>query len=446
MSIEESIEAFKNNRLEIDCVDMTLRQVNEDNPIVYRGKGTIRQTVDGKVSFKLFVNRTENNDKFVDLKRFFAAKSGEILPEDNYYSLSATAFDRTVWGAGRLLIHAAWPVDGEPIVTGDLSTVSTEWEMSEPSHYLRLHFLEAADIPCVVDTYKFSAGACDFEVRSEHYEFTIEATSKQALDAYFQTRIQEALRFLLAKSVTWRIMLRQDGLKRRLELASTTPRAAKTRLDPPIGAPSHSHIEDSWRLFSNYLTYVIKNSRRFDWHVCSYHLHNACEASANSLDAWAVGLSVAVEGIASLIQVEKSNDELEELAKLQEYVLKHINLHESYGKYSSRLKGLLNMMMNVRVQDRLRRLEEQGYVGEGAIDAWSSLRNRHVHPDESELRSMEPEYLQRLFDRINKVTVLMYNVVFALIDYEGTYTDYGSRNYPTRNFPLAPRTELHPPH
>jgi len=42
-----------------------------------------------------------------------------------------------------------------------------------------------------------------------------------------------------------------------------------------------------------------------------------------------------------------------------------------------------------------------------------------------------------LFDRINKVTVLMYHIVFALIGYQGRFTDYGRRNYPIRNFPLG---------
>jgi hypothetical protein len=218
-------------------------------------------------------------------------------------------------------------------------------------------------------------------------------------------------------------------------LASAVPRSAKTRLDPPI-AVGHAFLGDSWRLFSLYFDYVIRTTPHPYWNTCSYHLHNACEASANSVDAWAVGLSVALEGIANLIPFVPDPTETAELEHLRSDVLAQIATREQHKKHHKRLEGLLGPLTLIRAQDRLRWLAEQRRADPRHVAAWSSLRNRHVHPGERDLRSVEPEKFQRLFDLMNQVTVLMYHAVFHLIGYEGKYTDYASRNYPTNDYPL----------
>jgi hypothetical protein len=120
MSVNDTIQDFKHGRLQIDCGEMTLVQMNEENPISYRGKGYIRHTSDDNLMFKIFVDQIKNNDKFRDLKRTITVNSGQILPENSYFRLSGTAFDRTVWSADRFTIDPHWPVDGEPIVDGKL--------------------------------------------------------------------------------------------------------------------------------------------------------------------------------------------------------------------------------------------------------------------------------------------------------------------------------------
>ncbi|HEY4368752.1 MAG TPA: hypothetical protein VGN07_16075 [Steroidobacteraceae bacterium] len=50
----------------------------------------------------------------------------------------------------------------------------------------------------------------------------------------------------------------------------------------------------------------------------AYHLHNACEATSNSIDAWAVGVSVAVGAVASICAVKKDKDEREKICRVQQ--------------------------------------------------------------------------------------------------------------------------------
>jgi hypothetical protein len=298
MTISDLITAFKQHRLELDCIEMTLVQRVEANPISFRGKGYIRHTVDDILTFKLFTEETKNTDMFNDLARRLAVKSGEIFPENSYYNLIATAFDGTVLKAERIIPDPNWPAgNANPIIKGNLTVLATEWTTPATDHTVRLHFLEEADIPYMVDHFQFDTNNCHFGVRKLDKEFVIEA---------------------------------------------------RARSD----------------------------------------------------------------------------------------VLAQIATHEQHKKHHKRLEGLLGLLTLVRAQDRLRWLAEQGRAEPRHVAAWFTLRNRHVHPGEHDLRSIERAKFQRLFDLINHVTVLMYHAVFHLISYEGKYTDYASHNYPTKDYPL----------
>src|SRR5262249_50061372 len=140
----------------------------------------------------------------------------------------------------------------------------------------------------------------DFQVQKKEHSFTIEVKSKAALPAHLEVKIQETIRFLLAQTVSLRAL---EGPNHHLQLYSRYRSSPRTRLGPPIsrGGPAfHGH---SWQLFAAYLAYVLPGAGPY-WHTCSNHLHNACEASANALDAWAIGLGVAVEGLAALLPKE----------------------------------------------------------------------------------------------------------------------------------------------
>jgi hypothetical protein len=65
--------------------------------------------------------------------------------------------------------------------------------------------------------------------------------------------------------------------------------------------PSH-RFRNAMRLFSLYLKHLASRHEP-GWHPCVLHVHNAIEASTNSLDAARLGLCVAVEGLANLVPV-----------------------------------------------------------------------------------------------------------------------------------------------
>jgi hypothetical protein len=239
-------------------------------------------------------------------------------------------------------------------------------------------------------------------------------------------RIQESLRYITAKTAIWRARLQNEGNELRLELASPWRKSLRTQLSPPISPRSIDFHRHGWRLFGKYLEYVVATTEGTFWNPVAYHLNNACEATAGSLDAWAIGVSVAVEAVASLISVADDKEKVER---------EQSDLQDLYD----RVTGQINAMSNRRAQDTLYGLAATGHLQEDYIKAWVYLRNRHVHPTLKDLKKPDQVDHQTLVDRILRVEVLLRQLTFKLIGYEGPFTDYGTRGnqaFPSQEYPM----------
>jgi hypothetical protein len=436
MTLSEILSALKRRRLDIDCTEITLVQNTEAEAISFKGPGHIRQGEDDQIGFKIYAVETANTDPLRDLNRISHETAGTLYRDSDYYSLSAAGVDGRKWTVDRILPRLLWPAgSGNPIVTGKIASMAADCSAGESGPSLVLHYFGDTQIPSIEDQYSFRAADCEFTIRKGDAEFIVEARGPGALANHFHVRIQEALRLLLAQSVDWRVLLRHEGGRQRLELASGIQRPHRAQLGRPVDG-DYGCIEDCWRLFGKYLEYVLATVPTSSWNRCSYYLYNACEASTGSVDAWAIGVSVAVEGIANLIKGEVPAEEKTKLADLMKLVLAHISAQPCLAGFADRVKGLLGTMQNMRPQDRLWPPIEQGYVNQEYLRAWSKLRNKHVHPGELGLGDTTiTDYHQKLLGLINKTTVLMYWIIFYLIGYKGKFIDYGVPDYPYKEYP-----------
>ena len=239
------------------------------------------------------------------------------------------------------------------------------------------------------------------------------------------TRIHEALKFVLARPISYRVLVRQDANARTIEFSKRASISKKVLLDPPLAATGYDYQSAFTELFGKYLAYVVANTPHPYWNFCTYHLHNACKSSANSIDSWALGLSVAVEGIAALVEIPEAPD-AKQLRALDDWLIKKVRPNKKFAAFIPKLKGLLSMLGQVRPQDKLALLANSGHVSKANANAWAELRNRHAHPKPLDLTDIGSDHYQRLIDLINKTTVVMYHLTFYLIGYRGKYTDYGN--------------------
>jgi hypothetical protein len=455
MNIDETVDAFRRGALDLDCKKMVLRQRREGGE-VYTGPGYIRQTPEGGLTFKLYVIERENVRPMGHLAARMQGVPGQLHGPESFYDLTAVAHDGTTWTASGILPDFNWDMRDETAIgVGRMQSIVAALERDPQSiHYLRLHFFQEYDVPLhrmspvqerggdymVRDRAEFKARDCSFEVRMREGsgETVVEATSDAAFPPSFDLRIQESLQYLTGKSAFWRARIERHGERLTVELASPWRRSSRTQFDPPLSRSSIDFHNHGWALFGRYLAYVATHTEGTHWNPVAYHLYNACESSSGSVDAWAVGVSVAVEAVASLVHLQQDNTDAARVALYQERLRKFVDEQTDLEDLAGRVKGLVGSMGHKRPQDTLYALAKSGHVDEAYIEAWADLRNRHVHPKLKDLKKPDAIDYQDLLDRIHRAEVLLRQLTLYLIGYEGPYTDYGAYNFPSRNYPLKP--------
>ncbi|MBB3956306.1 MULTISPECIES: hypothetical protein [Novosphingobium] len=454
----EAIETFRKGDLEIDCYRMTLIQEKADGEH-FEGNGYIRQTDDGSLAFKIYVT-SHNGAPMQHIAAQMAKAPGKMIPDDAYYLLKATAYDGTDWTGTRMLPRIHWGANDDIVlIEGSLQSIIAHLTMPQRQHVLNLHFFEEFDIPCTLmskiedhgainynrDRAEFNVDGAAFEIRKHtHGETTVEIASDDPLPASFDLRVQEALQFIIARPAFWRARLQSHDQELHLELASPWRKSPRTQFSTPISSVSLKYMEYGWCLFSAFLTYVTSKTQGTHWNPVAYHLHGAYEATANSINARAVGLCVAVEAVASLIKIEGDGTQDKEVKEFQTSIRSWLEAQtELPASIAKRAKGLIGTMGTKRPQDILHALALKGLVEKDYIDAWSDLRNRHVHPKLKDLAKPAPTQMQPLFDKILRVEVLLHQMTFHLIGYQGCFTDYGALGFPIREYPLlVPRNSI----
>jgi hypothetical protein len=452
MGIDEIIDSFRRSAIDLDCKKIILTQHKEGGER-YEGPGYIRQAEDGALVYKLYAATFENVEPLGHLVARFNAGAGKLYGEDMFYDLEAVGRDGTRWTATRILPRIDWDMsDRSALAKGQMQSITARLDLPQRHHYLRLHFFEEYDVPLhlmskqekhgseymVLDRAEFAACGSKFEVRKREGsgDTIIELTSDAAFPTAFNLRIQEAVQYITAKPAVWRARLESESDKLALELASPWRKSGRTQMGPPISPASIHFREHGWRLFGCYLAYVAAQTAGTRWNPVAYHLYNACEATANSVDAWAVGLSVAVEAVAGLITLPSDDIKAERIALFQERMRTCLATQTDFPDLIPRMEGSIAAMGNKRPKDTMYSLAEAGYVEKAYVDAWTYLRNRHVHPTLKDLEKPHPIDYQKLLDRIHRVEVLLRQLTFYLIEYKGPFTDYGAENFPSKQYPL----------
>ena len=161
----------------------------------------------------------------------------------------------------------------------------------------------------VRDRAEFAACGAQFNVKSRRGfgDTVVEVIADTAFPPAFDLRIQEALQYVTGRSAMWRARLETCQGMVSLALASPRRKAAHPQVNPPLAPGSIEFHRHSWSLFERFLTYVIENTDasggKQHWNAVAYHLYIARESTSPSIDAWAVGVSVAVEALASLAKL-----------------------------------------------------------------------------------------------------------------------------------------------
>lgn len=452
MSADDTIDEFRRGKLEIDCHSMILQR-RCDAGACYRGMGYIKQDESGGLVYRVYVDAHQNVQPYQHLTEI---QSGRFFRDEMLFDLTAIAMDGTTWKAERLFPSVNWNLQGirnmPAVAHGKIDTLHAAqgaWKV----HHQSIHFFDELGVPLqrmseverngsklfVLDKAEFSAAGFEFvvRVRAGSGETTFNVTSSDTFPPEFQQRVQEALQYLTSTSTDWRVRLEASPSGSLLELRSPRVKRLPSRFTLPIQEASIEFRQHGWKLFADYLGYVMRDTKAHMWNPVAYYLYVAREAATSTLEAQAVGISVALEAIASLVAMPASCKERRHVRALTKIIRNQVAALPEFADLAARVDGALNGLGNKRPQDVLHYLADTLRVERAYIQSWTNLRNRHVHPKLTNLKPLDSDFADGVLSDIRKAEVLLHQLVFHLIGYSGPFTDYGALNFPSRTYPLV---------
>lgn len=442
MEFEKAAEAFRRKELELDFATITITQCAESEPAIYTGPGYFRQDAGGKLEVKCYATTTPQMG-IAAFNRQMRASSGSLYGEDDYYRTLAVDHAGHEWEASPSILGSSISfVTDASVMTltprrlvrrlgwrGSASRLRLEFFGQRERNWTALfgtHDIEYADGQRL--TLAIERGADEAVV--------VTASASDSLPPALEMRLVEALQFVLCLDLHVDISDSAGDGKRTAELRSAGARQSRINPYPPLNTRSPSNTAPVITLLQYYLRYALAAPIADAWHPCSAHLAHARQASANSLEAWEVGLSVAVEGIANLIPAEAPSETID-YGALRKELTAWLGERSYPESLVSRIGGMLGGLEMVRPKDRMMGLVGGGAVSKDDIAAWVRVRNTAVHTRQVTSSDLEDSELQRQFDQLHRVYRLMHGMVFHLIGYSGPYSNYAERGFPDAMFPLA---------
>ena len=446
------LDDFVQGRLEIVCPEMTLRQEGTETPIIFKGSGAIRSGSDHVVRLSLISRDTDAataNVRYTMSRE--GGKPGELLPDEGYYSLSAMDLSGSIWESRRLSIAQRSDVGGVHI-SGDIpimeSTAPTEIESAS----LMLHVVEDVEVPwnTTVETStkvggrrersslgthaaRFNVGSYEFTIIQEQGGILVRMnTLDKALPSNMAMRVIESLGFVTGQRISCGFLEKYSEGFTTLSVRSLRPDDPENALEQPVCYPQHDRLGDcAWRLFSAYLQHTVRwpcddPLRR---HPVSAWLNYVRRASAGSIFAKGLALGVAVEGILAA-EFSGVGEPTDEYVRAVDAAIEYAKSWHGHSGVKRRVVGAVGAMRRPRAKDRLYGLVNDGAISRRDVDAWDTIRNKGAHA-----RPPEEDEYQEWITACYRVQILLHQLIFRAIEYEGIYTDYGAENWPTAEYP-----------
>jgi hypothetical protein len=251
----------------------------------------------------------------------------------------------------------------------------------------------------------------------------------------FADKVVRALEFWLGRHLEAIYEVLEDGDKRTTTLYSSRVRQFENTY-APVSEHSPDALNDSLRLLTLFLNRLVKDAKS-DWPPIVIYTRMATASMEGALDLMALVLGVSVEGLVRAefpmtkrpVTDDMSND-IDALSKL----VREGNFTADFKK---RAPGAIGNLRSTGPRDVLLVLEGSNSLPAGSEKAWSNLRNKAAHPIATGTVS-QPE-IDQLYQECRSVLVLLYRLVFLVLQYQGSYADYSAKGWPdtawTRTIP-----------
>src|SRR5262249_42590215 len=150
----------------------------------------------------------------------------------------------------------------------------------------------------------------------------------------------EALRFALAKPLSWTALELHEGGQHTVRVGYVRP-DLKTVQWPPAVQGFLERRAYTWLLFTKYLAFVLPHGKE-TVHPCTFHLPSVMKASGISIEAEALALGVAVEGLTKCL--------FPDLGQPSDALKKAV---DAIGKHALKWEGFVGPPEVVKLRERL---------------------------------------------------------------------------------------------
>lgn len=445
-------QAFLGGKLAIDCLEITLTQNSLDNPRRYKLAGSLFVNPDNGVESRLVWERDADHpyDQFAPLNAMQQIQSGDIFPEDHYFSL------RAVDTAGREWTHPAVFLKRMELEQAEILTISCEFiqvELDTPdkqtlAHFvfheelgIRMNSIHSSTEPLrnrqrhttkstaakgVVDGFDVDYYPVDVDKSGSAHELSAVAKPESRPPRHFDVRLLEAIQFSVAK-LAWPIMREViQGGKQTITLSKSRP---FNNGHVQAAVPDYAY-GDFYRLIERYYQYTCSATQGDAAPPLSVKIGGLFTLKGVWLDTIALLLGVSVESLLNDPAYKKLGAPDDEGRGKIQKLIDYVTVAPLDTGLKKRAANMMGGMKSSSASDRLHVLAKAGVINEEDINAWKSIRHAAAHGG----LDVDPSKLQSLLERVNRLVVMTYKLAFFRIGYQGMYTDYGTRGWPTAQF------------
>ena len=199
---------------------------------------------------------------------------------------------------------------------------------------------------------------------------------------------------------------------------------SKTDYSTPAYPPIYS-INDIFGEYETLLKFLI-DKYSDDNRVYYLSILKAISDSKALTQTHLLSLCTAAECLSGKVRIAVNDDEIETIKELvkkaKDIIDKEID-PEQYKEMNDRINGCLNSIQNTQsAQNKMKRLKDDGYISESAFSTWKQIRPKLAHGN----CFFDTKEYDKYHDSIKLLYLLMYQLLFLVLGYEGTYTDYSN--------------------
>jgi hypothetical protein len=395
----EELDAFLEGNFWLDCPRLLLRPSTSGEES-YEGAGFIRQQGDDLTFVLYAASRVGNADHLMTFANSTGKRFSWDLPQ---YDLLARDTRGRQWTSEVRLFDTSEVFDEPGVVCrGRLQVIRQSEPRAVANDNIYMFVVDHLPLPInvtslsevrsgselveqrlVADTWRFACGDKTFVIRKVREappltEVRIESVTG-GLPAGLDTRVEEALRFVCARYLSWAVLVENRGSRTITSLHSRN-RAAVTRHDEVVPRYSDGAPERAAAVFCAYLRHI----ERFDeprYHPLSVTFGQILLASSVNIEAEALALGPAVEAIVKRSFPQLMEEGTDVVTAVEELVaaVESMQLREGL---KPRATQALRRLKTKSVQAALQCLVDDKTITAEHLAAWRAIRHATAHGED----------------------------------------------------------------